>query len=238
VRVRFPSPAPRRPGVRCLDCSWPGLPGRLPDRCAREPGAPTRSYAELRLLSRPRARYQSRPGVPPSVARRFAVTSTIATMIAPARVRLSLAARGAASSMTSVTKCCRRLASRASCRVPPDVGAGPTNPILIVISSRSPEITCDAPEISVDAERRRFRSFVRASPVVGFSPLPVPASARFAGSRGGHWDELAVDMPTSRLLFVQIAALLATSPNSAVLSAQSARQGVASRAAGAGRVRR
>ena len=106
-------------------------------RCACEPGAQVRSYAELRLSSRPRARYQSRPGVPPSVARRFAATSPIASTITPARVRLSTAARAAAASMTSVITCCRRLASRASCRVA-DTGAGSADPMLIVISSRSP----------------------------------------------------------------------------------------------------
>jgi len=106
-------------------------------RCACEPGAPARSYAGLRLSSRPRARYQSRPGVPPSVARRFAATSPTASTITPARVRLSTAARAAAASMTSVITCCRRLASRASCRGP-DMGAGPADPMLIVISSRSP----------------------------------------------------------------------------------------------------
>ena len=88
------------------DAAVPGLlQARIPQaacrtRCACEPGAPTRSDAELRLSSRPRARYQSRPGVPPSVARRFAATSPIASTITPARVRLSTAARAAAASMT------------------------------------------------------------------------------------------------------------------------------------------
>ncbi len=107
-------------------------------RCACEPGAPARSYAGLRLSSRPRARYQSRPGVPPSVARRFAATSPIASTITPARVRLSTAARAAAASMTSVITCCRRLASRDCSRVSSDRGAGSADPVLIVIPSRSP----------------------------------------------------------------------------------------------------
>ena len=107
------------------------------------PGVPMseerrRSYAELLLLSRPRARYQSRAGVPRSLARPFAAASPIASTIMPARVRLSAAARAAAASMTSVIRCCRRLASRASCRVLPDMGAGAANPMLIVMSSRSP----------------------------------------------------------------------------------------------------
>ena len=165
-------------------------------RCACEPGAPTRSYAELRLSSRPCARYQSRTGVPRSVARRFAATSTIATTIAPARVRLSTAARAAAASVTSMITCCRRLASRASCRVPLDMGAGSANPVLIVISSRSPRNHLrGAPRNFGRRRTPRFRSFVRTSPVAGFSPLPVPAPARFAGSRSGRWDVLAVDVP-------------------------------------------
>jgi hypothetical protein len=67
---------------------------------------------------------------------RFAATSPIASTIAPARVRLFTAVRAATASMTNLITCCRRLASRASCRVP-DMGAGAADPILIVISSRS-----------------------------------------------------------------------------------------------------
>ena len=145
VGQSWPAPGCHRP-AQMVEWAWGAVPGlllaRIPQaafrtQCACEPGAPTRSYAELRLSSRPRARYQSRPGVPLSVARHFAATSPIASTITPARVRLSTAARATATSMTSVIRCCRRLASRASCRVP-DMGAGSADPMLIVISSRSP----------------------------------------------------------------------------------------------------
>jgi len=95
-------------------------------------------HAELRPLSRPRALYQSRAGVPRSLPRLFTAASPIASVIMPARVRLSTATRAAAASMTSIITCCRRLASRASCRVPPDMGAGAANPILMLMSPRSP----------------------------------------------------------------------------------------------------
>ena len=119
-------------------------------------------YAELRLLSSPRPRYQSSAGVPRSLARPFAAASPIASVIMAARVRLSTAARAAPASKTSVNTCCRRLASRASCRVPPAMGAGAASPMLIVMSSRSPEITvCGTCKIW------RSRSFGRTSPVAG-----------------------------------------------------------------------
>jgi len=161
------------------DAAVPGLlQARIPQaacrtRCACEPGAPTRSDAELRLSSRPRARYQSRPGVPPSVARRFAATSPIASTITPARVRLSTAARAAAASITSVITCCRRLASRASCRGP-DMGAGPADLMLIVISSRSP------------------RNHLRSDPAlaVSFRPLSQPQ-----GELGGPAQPSCPDLP-------------------------------------------
>ena len=143
-------------------------------RCACEPGTPTRSYAELRLSSRPRARYQSRPGVPPSVARRFAATSPIASTITPARARLSTAARAAAASMTSVITCCRRLASRASCRVP-DMGTGSADPMLIVISSRSP------------------RNHLRSDPALAVSFSP--SLSRPQGDGGGPAHPGCADLP-------------------------------------------
>jgi hypothetical protein len=95
-------------------------------------------HAELWPLSRPRARYQSRAGVPRSLARPFIAASPIASVIMPARVRLSTAVRAAAASITSTITCCRRLPSRASCRVPADTEAGAVIPMLMVMSSRSP----------------------------------------------------------------------------------------------------
>jgi hypothetical protein len=95
-------------------------------------------HAELLSLSRPRARYQSRAGVPRSLARPFAAASPIASVITPATVRLSTATRPTAAIMTSIITRCFRLASRASCRVPPDMEAGAANPMLMVMSSRSP----------------------------------------------------------------------------------------------------
>jgi hypothetical protein len=97
-------------------------------------------HAELRPLSRPRARYQSRAGVPRSLAKPFAAASPIARVIRPARVRLSTATRAAAPSMTSVITRCRRRASRGSCRVPPEMGSGAADPMLMVMSPRSPGI--------------------------------------------------------------------------------------------------
>jgi hypothetical protein len=134
-------------------------------------------HAELRPLSRPRARYQSSAGVPRSLARPFAAASPIPSVITAARVRLSTATRAAAASMTTVITRCRRLASRASGRVPPDMGSGAANPVLMVMSPRSPRIRlCGAPNISVAAERPGSSSLwvrVRSAVPAGTSTAPL-----------------------------------------------------------------
>jgi hypothetical protein len=161
-------------------------------------------HPELRPWSRPRARYQSRAGVPRSLARPFAAASPIASVIMPARVRLSTATRAAAASMTSIITRCRRLASRASCRMSPDMEAGAANPMLMVMSSRSPwdhPVRCG--QISVLAERRRSRSFgqsaahkpvpqrvppvvVLAYPLVPWTTCPWCADSWSAWSSSAH----------------------------------------------------
>ena len=84
-----------------------------------------RAASRAAALVRPRARYQSRAGVPRSLPMRFAAASPIPSTMTPPRVRRLTTTRATAASMTNLSTCCRRLASAACCRVIPDAGAGP-----------------------------------------------------------------------------------------------------------------
>ena len=81
--------------------------------------------------------------------------------------------RAATASMTNLITCCRR--SPPALLPSPRYGGrrrrSGADRHLISLSPRSPA-RC-GPEISILAERRRFRSCGRAGPVAGFSPLPV-----------------------------------------------------------------